>query len=172
MTDAVMNEEAMPEDASAGPMPDEELRRLLDGRLNEAVDPALVLASMPDAELSRLADGLYRHLDTPSPAFGARFWYVQVTEELRLRHLGSYQSAAIVPAPSMRLTRWRARSRPGRCGCLNCPFALGGDYDGGGCFAPFRCQRVRCHCAACQKIRPRAPTSPAKRICGANVIHM
>ncbi|WP_395401077.1 hypothetical protein ACHMXB_19435 [Arthrobacter sp. UC242_113] len=87
----------MPEDASAGPMPDEELRRLLDGRLNEAVDPALVLASMPDAELSRLADGLYRHLDTPSPAFGARFWYVQVTEELRLRHLGSYQSAAIVP---------------------------------------------------------------------------
>ncbi|RAM37960.1 hypothetical protein [Arthrobacter globiformis] len=87
----------MPEDVAAGPVTDEELRRLLDGCLNEAVDPAAILAAMPDAELGRLADGLYRHLDTPSPAFGARFWYVQVSEELRLRHLGSYQSAAIVP---------------------------------------------------------------------------
>ena len=97
MTDAPLNEEAMPEDAAAGPMTDEELCRLLDGSLNEAVDPAAALASIPDAALARLADGLYRHLDTPSPAFGARFWYVQVTEEIRLRHPGSYESAAIVP---------------------------------------------------------------------------
>ncbi|MBD1543699.1 hypothetical protein G9E11_15950 [Arthrobacter sp. IA7] len=87
----------MPEDVAGGPMTDEELCRLLDGCLNEAVDPGAALASMPDAALARLADGLYRHLDTPSPAFGARFWYVQVTEELRLRHLGSYQPAAVVP---------------------------------------------------------------------------
>jgi hypothetical protein len=87
----------MADDVAAGPVTDEEVRRLLDGCLNEAVDPAAALASLPDAELTRLADGLYRHLDTPSPAFGARFWYVQVTEEIRLRHRGSYQSAAIVP---------------------------------------------------------------------------
>lgn len=97
MTDAAMNEEAVPQDVAAGPMTDEELCRLLDGCLNEAVDPAAALAPLPDAELARLADGLYRHLDTPSPAFGARFWYVQVTEELRLRQLGSSHPAAIVP---------------------------------------------------------------------------
>ena len=82
---------------SDGVMSDEELRRHLDGCLNGAADPAATLAAAPDADPARLADGLYRHLDTPSPAFGARFWYVQVTEELRLRHRGSYQSAAIVP---------------------------------------------------------------------------
>ncbi|MFE5835696.1 hypothetical protein [Arthrobacter sp. NPDC056493] len=68
-------------------MTDEEVLRLLDGCLNAAVDPAATLAAVPDAELARLADGLYRHLDTPSPAFGAPFWYVQVTAELRLRRL-------------------------------------------------------------------------------------
>ncbi|WP_307024661.1 hypothetical protein [Arthrobacter globiformis] len=88
----------MPRDVAAGPMTDEELCGLLDGYLNEAVDPAGTLASIPDAQLARLADGLYRHLDTPSPAFGARFWYVQVTEELRLRPLGPSRSAAIGPA--------------------------------------------------------------------------
>ncbi|MFP3461745.1 hypothetical protein R5O87_12910 [Arthrobacter globiformis] len=75
--------------ARAGAMTDDELRGLLDGCLNDAVDPAATLAAVPDAELARLADGLYRHLDTPSPAFGARFWYLQVAEELRLRRVGA-----------------------------------------------------------------------------------
>ncbi|MGN7250938.1 hypothetical protein [Arthrobacter sp. SAFR-014] len=92
-----MNEETIPEDIAAGPMTDEELCRLLDGCLNDAVDPGATLASIPDAGLARLADGLYRHLDTPSPAFGARFWYLQVTDELRLRHLGPSHPAAVVP---------------------------------------------------------------------------
>ncbi|MFC9354303.1 hypothetical protein [Arthrobacter sp. NPDC057013] len=73
---------------SDGVMSDEELRHHLDECLNGAADPAATLAAAPDADLARLADGLYRHLDTPSPAFGARFWYVRVTEELRLRRLG------------------------------------------------------------------------------------
>ncbi|MFF2314972.1 hypothetical protein ACFVTE_01740 [Arthrobacter sp. NPDC058097] len=76
-------------EVAAGAMGDDELRALLHGRLDDAVDPAATLAAVPDAELARLADGLYRHLDTPSPAFGARFWYVQVTEELRLRRVRS-----------------------------------------------------------------------------------
>ena len=78
-------------------MTDGEVRRHLEGCLNEAADPAATLAAVPDAELARLADGLYLHLDTPSPAFGARFWYVQVTEELRLRRLRSSRPAGVVP---------------------------------------------------------------------------
>ena len=84
LTDPAMSERAVTDDRA---MTDEELRRHLEGRLGGAVDPAVTLAAVPDAELARLADGLYRHLDTPSPAFGARFWYVQVSEELRRRRL-------------------------------------------------------------------------------------
>jgi len=81
-----------------GAMTDEELCRLLDGSLNSTVDPAAALAAMPDAPLARLADGLFRHLDTPSPAFGARFWFLQVTDELRRRRLaGPGSTAASVP---------------------------------------------------------------------------
>lgn len=82
-----------------GAMTDDELRRHLDGRLNKAVDPAATLAPVPDAELARLADGLYLHLDTASPAFGARFWYVKVTEELRRRRVRSAPSRAAGIAP-------------------------------------------------------------------------
>ncbi|MDQ0863122.1 hypothetical protein [Arthrobacter globiformis] len=89
MTDEILTDPALSDRAMTGDraMADEELRRHLEGCLDEAVDPAATLAAVPDAELARLADGLYRHLDTPSPAFGARFWYVQVTEELRRRRL-------------------------------------------------------------------------------------
>jgi hypothetical protein len=79
----------MTDEVAADPMTDDELRRHLDGCLNDAVDPATTLAALPAPELARLADGLYRHLDTPTPAFGARFWYVKVTEELRLRRVRS-----------------------------------------------------------------------------------
>ena len=82
-------------------MSDEELCRHLDGCLNQAVDPAATLAVMPDVALARLADGLYRHLDTPSPAFGARFWYLQVTEELRLRRLGPGRTEGVAPDDSV-----------------------------------------------------------------------
>ncbi|HKS00061.1 MAG TPA: hypothetical protein VJS86_00180 [Arthrobacter sp.] len=78
---------------AGGAMTDEELCRLLDGSLNVAVNPAATLAAMPDGPLGRLADGLFRHLDTPSPAFGARFWFLQVTDELRRRRLADPGSA-------------------------------------------------------------------------------
>lgn len=97
LTDPAMSGEIMTDDVAAGAMADGEVRRYLDGCLNEAVDPAVTLAAVPDAELARLADGLYRHLDTPSPAFGARFWYVQVTEELRLRGFRSSRLARVAP---------------------------------------------------------------------------
>ena len=80
-------------------MTEDELRRHLDECLNGAVDPAATLAALPDPELARLADGLYLHLDTPCPAFGARFWYVKVTEELRLRRVLSAPSRAAGIAP-------------------------------------------------------------------------
>lgn len=94
MTDEALAGGALVVDA----MTDDELCRLLDGSLNVAVDPAGTLAAMPDGPLVRLADGLFRHLDTPSPAFGARFWFVQVTDELRRRRLAGPGSAA-GPAP-------------------------------------------------------------------------
>ena len=97
VTDAAMSGEALTNETAAGAMADGEVRRHLEGCLNEAVDPAATLAAVPDPELARLADGLYRHLDTPSPAFGARFWYVQVTEELRLRRLRSSRPAGVTP---------------------------------------------------------------------------
>lgn len=55
--------------------------------LNETVDPAAAVADLPESSLAELADALYRHLDTPSPAFGAHSWYMQVAEELQLRRL-------------------------------------------------------------------------------------
>lgn len=88
LTDPMLSDGTM-DDAAAGAMTDGEARRNLEGCLNEAVDPAATLAAMLDAELARLADGLFRHLDTPSPAFGARFWYIQVTNELSRRRLGA-----------------------------------------------------------------------------------
>ena len=94
-----MNGEAMTAGAMIETaMTDDELCRLLDGSLNSTVDPPATLAAMPDAALARLADGLFRHLDTPSPAFGARFWFLQVTDELRRRRLaGPGSAAASVP---------------------------------------------------------------------------
>ena len=102
LNDPTMSDETMT-DAAAGAMTDGEARSHLEGCLNEVVDPAATLAAMPDAELAWLADGLYRHLDTPSPAFGARFWYIQVTNELSRRRLRAARPAGAVsddPAPS------------------------------------------------------------------------
>ncbi|MDQ1056758.1 hypothetical protein QFZ23_000659 [Arthrobacter globiformis] len=96
-TEPATSDESMTDDVAAGAMTDGEVRRHLEGCLNEAVDPAATLAAEPDAELARLADVLFRHLDTPSPAFGARFWYVQVTEELRLRRVRSSRAAGVAP---------------------------------------------------------------------------
>jgi hypothetical protein len=64
-------------------MNEEDLSRYLD----ETVDPAQTVAALPEPALAELAAALYRHLDTPSPAFGAHSWYVQVAAELRLRRL-------------------------------------------------------------------------------------
>jgi len=74
-------------------MNEEDLFRYLD----ETVDPAEMLAALTEPELAELADALYRHLDTPSPAFGAHSWYVQVVSELRLRGL---RANADAPAAS------------------------------------------------------------------------
>ena len=57
--------------------------------LDESVDPAAAVTALPDSSLAELADALYRHLDTPNPAFGAHSWYTQVAEELQLRRLTS-----------------------------------------------------------------------------------
>lgn len=64
-------------------MNEEDLTRYFD----ESVDPVETVAALLEPALAELADALYRHLDTPSPAFGARTWYAQVTDELRMRQL-------------------------------------------------------------------------------------
>jgi hypothetical protein len=64
-------------------MNEEDLARYL----NETVDPAAAVAALPGSSLAELADVLYRHLDTPNPAFGAHSWYTAVAEELQLRRL-------------------------------------------------------------------------------------
>lgn len=74
-------------------MNEEDLTRYLD----ESVDPAETVAAMPEPALAELADALYRHLDTPSPAFGAHTWYSQVRDELRMRRL---TGGADIPAAS------------------------------------------------------------------------
>jgi hypothetical protein len=76
-------------------MNEEDLFRYLD----ETVDPAETVAALPEPALAELADALYRHLDTPSPAFGARSWYVQVAAELRLRVNADAPAASEGPGP-------------------------------------------------------------------------
>ncbi len=60
-----------------------ELSEYLEGNL----DPAATVRALSDEALGRLADALYRHLDTPSPSFGAHTWYELAAEELHHRHL-------------------------------------------------------------------------------------
>lgn len=74
-------------------MNEEDLFRFLD----ETADPAETVAALPEPALAELADALYRHLDTPSPAFGAHSWYVQVAAELRLRRLSENADAPAAP---------------------------------------------------------------------------
>jgi hypothetical protein len=76
-------------------MNEEDLFRYLD----ETVDPAETVAALPEPALAELADALYRHLDTPSPAFGAHSWYVQVAAELRLRVNADAPAASECPGP-------------------------------------------------------------------------
>lgn len=60
-----------------------ELPEYLEGNL----DPASTVLALSDDALGQLADALYRHLDTPSPSFGAHTWYELASEELHKRHL-------------------------------------------------------------------------------------
>jgi hypothetical protein len=60
-----------------------ELSEYLEGNL----DPAATVRALSEEALGRLADALYRHLDTPSPSFGAHTWYELAAEELHHRHL-------------------------------------------------------------------------------------
>jgi hypothetical protein len=53
------------------------------------LDPAATVQALSDAALGQLADALYRHLDTPSPSFGAHTWYELAAEELQRRHRGA-----------------------------------------------------------------------------------
>jgi hypothetical protein len=71
----------------------EDLARYLD----ETADSPETVAALPEQALAELADALYRHLDTPSPAFGAHSWYVQVADDLRMRRL---TGSADTPAAS------------------------------------------------------------------------
>lgn len=68
--------------------------------LDESGDPAETVAALPEPALEDLADALYRHLDTPSPAFGAHSWYVQVADELRIRRMRRLTGSADAPAAS------------------------------------------------------------------------
>jgi hypothetical protein len=70
-------------EAGERPMNNEDLARFL----AESGDSAETVAALPEPALEDLADALYRHLDTPSPAFGAHSWYVRVADELRMRRL-------------------------------------------------------------------------------------
>lgn len=84
-------------DASAGLDIDENLaaageQRTIDGLelseyLEGNLDPASTVRALSDDALGKLADALYRHLDTPSPSFGAHTWYELAAEELHVRHL-------------------------------------------------------------------------------------
>jgi hypothetical protein len=51
------------------------------------LDPAATVRALSDAALSQLADALYRHLDTPTPSFGAHTWYELAAEELQNRRV-------------------------------------------------------------------------------------
>lgn len=50
------------------------------------LDPAATVQALSDVALGQLADALYRHLDTPSPSFGAHTWYELAAEELQQRY--------------------------------------------------------------------------------------
>jgi len=50
------------------------------------LDPAATVQALSDDALGQLADALYRHLDTPSPSFGAHTWYEVAAEELQHRY--------------------------------------------------------------------------------------
>jgi hypothetical protein len=58
------------------------------------LDPAATVRALSDAALGQLADALYRHLDTPSPSFGAHTWYELAAEELQNRHLADADGPA------------------------------------------------------------------------------
>ncbi|WP_426997832.1 hypothetical protein [Pseudarthrobacter sp. N5] len=66
-------------------MNQKDLARYLTRDLDDTQDPAAAAGAMSDKVLAELADALYRHLDTPSPLFGAHSLYEQVTDELELR---------------------------------------------------------------------------------------
>ena len=50
------------------------------------MDPAATVQALSDTALGQLADALYRHLDTPTPTFGAHTWYELAAEELQQRY--------------------------------------------------------------------------------------
>jgi len=50
------------------------------------LDPAATVQALSDSALIQLADALYRHLDTPTPSYGAHTWYELAAEELENRH--------------------------------------------------------------------------------------
>lgn len=58
------------------------------------LDPAATVCALSDAALAQLADALYRHLDTPSPSYGAHTWYELAAEELQNRHAADAGGAA------------------------------------------------------------------------------
>jgi hypothetical protein len=70
------------EDGALGIINGLELADYFEGTL----DPAATVRALSDDALGQLADALYRHLDTPSPSFGAHTWYELAAEELQNRH--------------------------------------------------------------------------------------
>jgi hypothetical protein len=80
----------------AGPAPDGTGGAAADPELIEGLelsdyfegtlDPAATVQALSDTALGQLADALYRHLDTPSPSFGAHTWYELAAEELEQRY--------------------------------------------------------------------------------------
>ncbi len=75
------------EPAAAGPDLIEGLE--LSDYFEGTMDPAATVQALSDAALGQLADALYRHLDTPSPSFGAHTWYELAADELQQRYQAS-----------------------------------------------------------------------------------
>jgi len=99
--DALDSAEAEP--AAGGPDLIEglELADYFEGTL----DPAATVRALSDAALGQLADALYRHLDTPSPSFGAHTWYELAADELQQRYqaadAGAGPAAAALPGSGL-----------------------------------------------------------------------
>lgn len=79
------------------------------------LDPETTVRALSEAALELLVDALYRHLDSPTPSFGAYTWFELATDELQNRRNEEKRVHSAVPeavpAGGRRARRVVARSR-------------------------------------------------------------